>query len=145
MTASNDGMVYLYRAKLKHDNAPRKKGEWVFGDLVHLKDGKKTIPAIYGCGEVDEETICSYTNIDIAGEKCFDKDIICVQMHIFGEDPHKECFQVMYSKRFGLWTFAKEGGKNSGASLASYALDENTKIVGNMLDNPEMLNMKFKD
>ena len=138
-------MEYIYRAKLKEDNPPRKKGDWVYGQLVYLKKGKKTVPAIYGCGEVIEETIGFYTNIEIAGVKCFDKDIICVQMRLFGEPAHRECYQVIYSKRFGLWTVAKADGKMCGASLASYARDSVTRIVGNMIDNPEMLDMKYDD
>lgn len=145
MITNNNGMIYLYRAQLKKDNAPRKKGEWVYGDLVHIQDGKNTVPAIYGCGEVIESTIGAYTNIDIAGEQCFDKDIISVQMHLFGEEPHKECFQVVFSKHFGLWTVAKADGKVAGASLASYARDGSTRIIGNMIDNPELLNKKFTD
>ena len=142
MEIISEPMEYLYRAKMKYDNLPRKKGDWVYGDLVRMQDGKTYAPTIYGCGEVEEKTICAYTNIDIGGKKCFDKDIISIVQCEFGEKPHTVYFQVIFSKRFGLWTVAKADGKVAGASLASYARDATTKIVGNIFDNPELLKDK---
>ena len=139
MQIVNESLEYTFRAKLKHDNRPRKKGEWVYGDLIQCQFGKGFVPAIYGIGDVEESTICAYTNIDIGGKKCFDKDIISVIMHEFGEDPRSVYFQVIFSKRFGMWTVAKADGKVAGASLAAYAVDPRTKIVGNIFDNPELL------
>ena len=47
----------MFRGVMKSENDIYKKGEWVFGDLVWLEDGKKKIPCIYGKGEVFKDTI----------------------------------------------------------------------------------------
>ncbi len=47
----------LFRGKTKNTN------EWVYGDLVRLKDGNKEIPHIYGFGEVIPETIGQFTGL----------------------------------------------------------------------------------
>ena len=47
----------IFRGQLKSTK------EWVYGDLVRLKDGKKEIPHIYGFGEVFPESIGQFTGL----------------------------------------------------------------------------------
>lgn len=61
----------LFRGKTKNTN------EWVYGDLVRLKDGNKEIPHIYGFGEVIPETIGQYICLDDKNrKKIFEGDIV---------------------------------------------------------------------
>ena len=53
----------LFRGKLKSDNGKNKKGDWVFGDLVRIKDGDHIHTYIYGFGEVDPSTVGQFTGL----------------------------------------------------------------------------------
>lgn len=67
----------LFRGKLKADNGEHKKGDWVYGDIVRIRDGDSIKTCIYGFGEVDPSTIGQYSGKDDAnGEKLFEGDIV---------------------------------------------------------------------
>lgn len=67
----------LFRGKLKHDNLPNRKGDWVYGHYAELKDGDRTVPCIYGYGEIIPETLGEYTySTDKNGKRIFEGDII---------------------------------------------------------------------
>lgn len=67
----------IFRGKMKTENANYKKGEWVYGDLVYLEDGKRKIPCIYGKGEVIPKTIGQESGLtDLDETKIFDGDIL---------------------------------------------------------------------
>ena len=62
---------YLFKGKRKGN------GEWVEGDFVRLKDGRKVMSYIYGKGEVIPSTVCQYTGKnDRKGTKIFNSDRI---------------------------------------------------------------------
>lgn len=53
-----------FRGILKGDNLPYyHKGQWVYGDYVRLCDGKRNIPHIYGCGEIEANTVGQYIGL----------------------------------------------------------------------------------
>lgn len=108
--------------------------EWVYGDLVRLRDGKKLIPHIYGYGEVIPETIGQYTGLaDKNGRKIFEGDI-CRNIKT------NEIFSVKWHGTMAgyVWSKRKEDGHlyDFGELFRAY---DKYEIIGNIHDNPELL------
>ncbi len=130
----------LYRGKLKVDNGEHKKGDWVKGYYVNLIDGNATHPHIYGAGEIYPETLGQSTGItDKNGNEIFEGDIIRVdfKQEYVGIKPQpsyigvvifndKDCAFAI--RRIGKWTqfFFQHGLIKT--------------VIGNIQDNPELLN-----
>lgn len=122
-------------------------GEWLYGDLVHLDDGKNTFTCIYGHGfgyrqgEVKSNTIGQFVGAkDVVGRRIFEGDIVRFD---YENDEGK------YSHEDFLIDFA------NGAFRAQYlgnlkcapnTFDEiginECYVVGNKWDNPELLEVK---
>lgn len=121
----------IFRGKLKVDNGEHKKGDWVFGDLVRIKDGEKTSTMIYGFGEVDPSTVAQYTGLtDQNGTKIFEWDII---QHDFGSDQIGVQYAVVeYDSKYASfminplydWMFCEKN---------------DCEVIGNIHDNPELM------
>ena len=147
----------LFRGK-RIDN-----GEWIEGSLItnvfYRREDRKNIPYIlnadmaeYDCFEdfdeyngiyaVDEETICQYTGLtDKNGKKIFEGNIASYGSDIYGK------------VKFGLYTSAFSfSDKNQGfyiefpeESLYRKELgywENAVAVVGNIYDNPELLEDK---
>ena len=137
----------LFRGKRK-DNGEYKKGDWVFGDLVRLKDGEKTLTMIYGFGEVDAETVGQYTGLtDKNGTKIFEGDIIqTCRKGLRGEKTFKYVIKygtyipLEYCKdaylQFETIGFYAFDGERS-FQLGNYL--QMLEVIGNIHDNPELL------
>ncbi len=138
----------LFRAKMKTDNGEYKKGDWVFGDLVRLKDGEKTSTMIYGFGEVIPETVGQYTGLtDKNGKKIFEGDIL----------KNDWCFLRGYSVvKFGEYKTLNMSDEYQQGDLGFYLehiheVDKRTtrkdmmyfankcEVIGNIHDNPELM------
>lgn len=105
----------LFRGKLKQNNGDHRKGDWVHGDFVRLHDGNKQIPCIYGFGEVIPETVGQYTGLtDKNGTKIFEGDVV----------------------EYKNGSFVRNHGRRNNPYLQNGGL---SKIIGNIHDNPELL------
>ena len=128
----------LFRGK-RMDN-----GQWVEGDLVRLKDGKKSTPHIYGYGEVDPNTVGQYTGLtDKNGRKVFEGDII--RFHKFLGEPDW-IDEVKYDVRGCLYIATgtmpiRCGSRDGGAfEVQLSSIDKAAiEVIGNIHDNPELL------
>lgn len=141
----------LFRGKLKVDNGEHKKGDWVFGDLVRIKDGEKTSTMIYGFGEVDPSTVGQYTGLtDKNGKKIFEGDVIksdngrisAISVVLYGKFEPKLFYDLIEryvrprptEKMYGL--FAKSTkGEEMLLSECSHLIE----VIGNIHDNPKLL------
>ena len=126
-----------YRGKLKSDNGTYKKGQWVFGDLVMISDGRKRIPHIYGCGEVYAESVGQSTGVKIEDKEIFDGDILENQTGVY---------IVFWDEKFLNWSTMNRKGKGCFA-LTTLLTDTKRpcKIIGNVIDNPEILKGDFEN
>lgn len=124
----------IWRGKLKCDTKPYKKGEWIEGNYMSLDNNNPAIlPHIYGYGEVEVEAdtlgecTCLY---DKNGTLIFEGDII----------EHKgERYVIKYIEKYMRFSPVKPG--------TVFAVFDYTQsvIIGNIHDNPEMLNATGDD
>ena len=115
----------LFRGKLKVDNGEHKKGDWVFGDLVRIKDGEKTSTMIYGFGEVDPSTVGQYTGLtDKNGKKIFEGDILKFGDFVYSIEWKEDRLGYGYAERADRM-LEQDGG--------------HCTIIGNIHENPELL------
>ncbi len=147
----------LFRAKCKED------GDWIYGDLLH--DGIDYDVAIWEqkyklVTAIQEETVGQFTGLtDKNGKKIFEGDIVRIfsQDYIgideMGKVEFKDgCFGVSYFPEwereysFGGWHFHRIGEigewREMGASGKIYYTYE---VIGNINDNPELLEGVMKD
>ena len=130
---------HLYKAKRKDC------GEWVFGDLLH--------PDLYGngyaiedftkgknnCFDIDENTICEYTNkTDKNGTKVFEGDIC--QFREWSKGDMCWIGEVHYEHQ----QYVISGNKNKECETPftltmSRFISEDIEVIGNKFDNPELL------
>ena len=127
----------LFRGKIKTDNAIHKKGEWVQGNFVMLKDGDRLIPHIYGHGEIVEETAGQFTGEhDKKGQKIFEHDIVRVdfEQEYGGLKPQLSYIGVVRFEK-GAFCIYKPG------SFIQFFFQHGLikTVIGNIHDNPELL------
>ena len=125
----------LFRAKMKTDNGEYKKGDWVFGDLVRLKDGEKTSTMIYGFGEVIPETVGQYTGLtDKNGKKIFEGDIFGKVFYVY--DIPKNAVVVFRDGAFGfVWYRGETEMYHAFPCVINVVYD----VIGNIHVNPELM------
>ena len=129
---------YLFRAK-RIDN-----GEWIVGDLSHHKTGKVFVKPLNGSAistcEVDKDTICQCTGLkDKNGNLIWENDVVGfwdtystengqAEMDCIGKvvwDDETISFQV-----------------TNRLSSDSYEVIDECSVIGNIFDNPELLEGK---
>ena len=125
--------MFLARGKLKYDNLPHKKGDWVYGNYVELKDGNRTMCCIYGYGEIIPETVGRYIGkLDKNGKRIFEGDIVD-----YNGTKHEVIFETRFSAYFGI--------KISHVETWQFCLEVPAKlmeVVGNIYDNPKLIGGK---
>ena len=140
----------LYRGKRK-DN-----GEWVEGDLIQLHDGRKYIvnnkfgaciddkgnfintEAPFVC-EVDPETVGEHIGMtDRKGKKIFEGDI--TRTITFGFDKDVFITEIKFGARSGVQGFYLANGKMMFYwGQTDLTVMDDTEVIGNIHDNPELL------
>ena len=122
----------LFRGKLKVDNGEHKKGDWVFGDLVRIKDGEKTSTMIYGFGEVDPSTVGQYTDLtDKNGKKIFEGDIVKFSYDENDENP--TFCSIEWKSDRACFGYLETADKMIEVDSL------HCEVIGNIHDNPELL------
>lgn len=125
--------MFLARGKLKYDNLPHKKCDWVYGNYVELKDGDRTMCCIYGYGEIIPETVGRYIGkLDKNGKRTFEGDIV-----EYNGTKHEVIFETRFSAYFGI--------KISHVETWQFCLEVPAKlmeVVGNIYDNPKLIGEK---
>lgn len=127
----------LFRGKRK-DNE-----EWVYGDLWCNPYGKRVVCIVSpinnqgttGGNEVDTETVGQYTGLkDKNGTKIFEGDIL----ELINNDEDKSYYNVVWSTedcRFKI----REINLGEFFDDCDSWVHENMSVVGNIYDNPELL------
>ena len=142
---------YLYRAK-RTDN-----GEWVYGSVIYIDDcayiicdaeieDYDTVSADLYATEwqrVDPSTICQCTGLNDKNGKLIWENDICDR-----KEPYPEI--VTYTN--GDWTldYSYASGKerrSNYCNLGFYTIERNNSVyvIGNIFDNPELLEQKGRD
>lgn len=125
---------YLFRAKRKNN------GEWIFGNLIQTDDRVYIIQNyvrqhLIKNYEVDQFTVCQCTGLkDKNGRLIFENDIL--SGHIDVEFPEDETRKRVMWHENGLRT--NEPGCDDFEELDDLG-SENFEVIGNMIDNPELL------
>lgn len=127
---------YLFRGKLIDNSG------WVYGLPSYDEDGKGEIEEIEVCSadyidfhSVDPSTICQCTGLkDKNGKLIFENDIL--SGHIDDEFPEDETRKRVMWHENGWWT--NEQGCDDCEELDDFD-SENFEVIGNMIDNPELL------
>lgn len=130
----------LFREKVIDEN-----NEWVYGFLISdnvIRQTKETIPynhSMCGVGDfyIDRETLGQYIGLCDENEvKMFEGDIVDVEYDIN--------YVGVASERIGLFYIVFDDGcfmkrKNQGG-LFHFIPSDRCRVVGNIYDNPEILN-----
>ena len=116
----------LFRGK-RIDN-----GEWLEGDLIHAPDGRAAISTVDDLLEVQHETVCQYTGLtDKGSRKIWENDIIRYNKKLFRVAWKADC------THFAAYPLDKE---IRYAPCLNIGTMKSVEVVGNIFDNPELLN-----
>ena len=127
---------YLYRAKRKSDK------KWIYGNLIQTDDGvyiiQNYVPQrLIGKYEVDPSTICQCTGkIDIEKNLIFEHDAVSFLDAIsteYGYSEHWQVGEVLWDDETASFQVTER------LSAESYEVLEDCKVLGNTIDNPELL------
>jgi len=137
----------LFRGKRK-DN-----GEWLFGYLKIGSNGKTYMSVyektIHGDNwlafEVDPETVGQYTNLTLGDTKVFEGDIILC--HTKGARKKDKYHRVVLWEEAGFYTkiITPEGLSPGSWRLWEVQVYAVRKVIGNIHDNPELLQSVNKE
>lgn len=146
------GREILFRGKRKSD------GEWIFGNLLRTDDDGTCIIQNHVSHnllknyEVDPGSIGQYTGLaDKNGGKIFEGDILSCSHSRIKKGEDEQSFMPEYeeySRNYAV-EFVNKGGhcgyrcrnKSIHFALTSNTIyNHNVKVMGNLWDNPELLN-----
>lgn len=124
---------YLFRAKCIDD------GEWMSGSYYELAGRPLIFKPVFASKkavyEIDPLTICQCTGLnDKSGRRIFENDIL--SGHIDDEFPEDETRKRVVWHENGWCT--NEPGCDYYEELDDFD-SENFEVIGNMIDNPELL------
>jgi uncharacterized phage protein (TIGR01671 family) len=126
-----------FRVKLAMAGKPKNEGEWTYGE-VHLQS---TIPHIHeGMDKypIDVDTVGQYTGLkDKNGKEIYEGDIVKAPYldPIFGDVVNNMFVNIVVGYNKGSFVLEYNG------NLRVYISDlyDNIEIIGNIYDNPELL------
>ena len=141
----------LFRGKA---NSEIREGEWVYGSL--LAETTNTFPIIARDYDNDEDwlgvdlwdtvephTVGQYTGLtDKKGKKIFEGDIVRGRHWTSYHNKNIEewhSWRVDWSEKSGLITFVDSPTTECKLSIHDFADFEEVEVVGNIYDNPELL------
>lgn len=116
-------------------------GEWVYGNLFNPDNADTPTQICMGthivriCYEIDPETVCQFTGLyDKNGRKIFEGDIV---------ERGGRIWLVEYSNKYGqfMMTTYTEKGISWSRSFDLIPPDW-CEVIGNICDNPELLEVK---
>ena len=132
----SDYEKYLFRGKEKNS------GEWIYGDLRHISDGhggyilcivdntngrNNDVTGV----EVSPNTVGQYTGVtDKNGTKIFEGDIVR-----YGDTIH----EVVFEQRNGTAYFGLVYSEAETLPFGHYQDLRQIEVIGNIYDNPELL------
>ena len=132
-------------------------GEWVVGDLIHRQIWKRSLTIIrvsddgfdhYEEYEVIPETVGQFTGLtDKNGNKIFEGDIIsATALDTEEEQRAVVCFGNFIDENNGDeyigFYIEFDGIKTTAAQLAMKECKNRIEVIGNIYDNPELLEVK---
>lgn len=134
----------LFRAKRKNWRELPKEEWWVEGNLItnERQEGTAYIGYIFDVNngmiedfdivEVCPATVCQYTGLkDKSGERIWENDIVKIENSMDEGIGNVELFN-------GMWYVDGEAN-NALYDIIEYDDDAEVEVIGNILDNPELL------
>ena len=120
-------------------------GEWVYGNLFNPDKSDTPTQICMGthiiriCYEIDPETVGQYTGLtDKNGRKIFEGDIV-VFADFFNDEIHRG---VVYWCDLAFWFDCTETEGDEGIYSLAYISANILEVIGNIYDNPELLEVK---
>lgn len=144
----------LFRAKHINDGSAM-SNQWVYGDLCHFKDGLPFIRQYETgcCYEIVPETVGQFTGLfDKNGKEIYEGDILGFSTKRkmgYQKDGVEITLSVVFgrhnpncdtlSEYMGFWV---ESGFRTRGSIAYEVESHGAKVIGNIYDNPELVELK---
>ena len=121
--------------KIKFRGKNKKNGEWFYGNLYD-KDiyGRTHIcTTTKGCLDIDHDTVGQFTGLkDKNGKEIYEGDIVEYTTCYFGnEKRHRKVVE---------WESFDSDDFGEPHNLGYFNLSEYMEVIGNIYDNPELLN-----
>lgn len=110
--------------------------EWIYSELVYRINYPETLPPIQIiCSGIKENTVGQFTGLfDKNGKEIYEGDILLV-----GNDGYKNIYKKVVLKD-GCFGYV---GETNGEILPFCHYNVMEEIVGNIYDNPELINEKL--
>lgn len=138
----------INRIKGREYRTNYKNGDWVYGLVTQMHDERFGFPAeaemtntdgVLGI-EVDYKTIGQYTGLtDCKGNKIFEGDIISVEYEYesySGTSVFYEYYEVFFHEKYHCW-YTRHSTIKTEYWL--YGFNNRCEVIGNIYDNPELL------
>ena len=132
---------------ISEEEARIKKGDWIYGDLIHFDDGIDLIyerdpnnSEICGCTgiEVDHKTVGQYTGIDDNnGVKIFEGDIIRFKYEDYSEyniNGYHHPVEIISAVTFEYGEYRIDGYPCRLGSCLDYGDECEFEVIGNIYD-----------